>query len=424
VTNEQDLEARLDGERTTQEGAAQLYRYDDSLTVHRVPEHPVREDIVVMSNEFNADPAERCSWMRANAPVYWEDNTGLWVITKHEHVSHIEANWETFCSSKGSRPNSSVPSMINADPPDHTRRRRIVSSGFTPRRVAAHEEFLREVVTELIDDVIETGTCDFVNDIAKSIPLRMIAKLMGLPMADEEKLLHWSDLFATAGEDVSDEVTAAVFEWVEYILEEMKTRTDPEAEDLISLLIHTDGEPLSVDDLIYETMLILVGGDETTRHVLSGGLEALLLNPDQWAALKADRSLLPSAIEEMLRWTTPVRNMSRTATKAVELGGQPILEGDRLLLLYLSANRDEDVFDNADQFDITRTPNHHVAFGGNGRHYCLGAQLARLEIRVLFEELLDRLPDIELVTPGVAQPERVGNFVLGIETLPLQWPKN
>jgi len=416
-----DLEDRLVVPDMPQDGNAELYRYDPALTKHRTPEHPVREGVEVMNVAFHADPFEHMTWMRENAPVYWDDMTGLWAITKHEHVSHIEANHEIYCSSKGSRPESSVPSMINADPPDHTRRRRIVSSGFTPRRVRGHEQFLRDTVTELIDNVIDTRTCDFVNDIAKPIPLRMIAKLMGLPQADEEKLLHWSDLFATGGEDIRDEVVAAVFEWVEYIVEEMKTRTDPDAEDLISLLIHTDGEPLSTEDLIYETMLILVGGDETTRHVMSGGLEALLQHPDQLAALQADRSLLDSAIEEMLRWITPVRNMNRTATRDVELGGQKILEGDRLLLLYLSANRDEDVFENADQFDITRTPNHHVAFGGNGRHYCLGAQLARLELQVLFEEVLDRLPEIKLVHPEISQPERTGNFVLGIETLPVSF---
>ena len=397
------LEDRLEGPRQSHEGAAQLFRYDDSRTQHRTPEHLVRDDIQVLSLDFNADPFERMEWMRSHAPVYWDDVTGLWAITKHEHVSHIEANWETYSSSKGSRPNSSVPSMINADPPDHGRRRRIVSSGFTPRRVADHEVFLRHTVTELIDAVIDNGECDFVNDIAKPIPLRMIATLMGLPLADEEKLLHWSDLFAAGGEDTTEAVVAAVFEWVEYILEEMKTRTDPEADDLISLLIHTDGEPLSVDDLIYETMLILVGGDETTRHVMSGGLEALLLCPEQMAALQADRSLLPGAIEEMLRWVTPVRNMNRTATTDVVLGDQQILEGDRLLLLYQSANRDEAVFASADEFQVARQPNPHVAFGGNGRHFCLGAQLARLELTVLFDEVLDRLPQMELVTHGIAQ---------------------
>jgi len=416
-----EIEERLDGHRESHEGAAQLYRYDESLTKHRTPAHRTRDGVEVLSLAFQVDAIEHMAWMRANAAVYWDDVTGLWAITKHEHVSHIEANWETYCSSLGSRPNSSVPSMINADPPDHTRRRRIVSSGFTPKRVAAHETFLRETVTELIDNVIDARSCDFVNDIAKPIPLRMIATLMGLPLADEDKLLHWSDLFATGGEEVGEAVMAAVFEWVEYIIEEMKTRTDPEAEDLISLLIHTNGEPLSVDDLIYETMLILVGGDETTRHVMSGGLEALLQRPDQLAALQADRSLLPGAIEEMLRWVTPVRNMSRTATTDVVLGDQQILAGDRLLLLYLSANRDEAVFDRADEFDITRTPNPHVAFGGNGRHYCLGAQLARLELKVLFEEVLDRLPTIAVDDPTVTQPERSGNFVLGIETLPVYW---
>jgi cytochrome P450 family 142 subfamily A polypeptide 1 len=213
----------------------------------------------------------------------------------------------------------------------------------------------------------------------------------------------------------------AVMEWVEYIMEHMTTRTDPEAEDLISLLMHGDHEPLDAEALIYETMLILVGGDETTRHVMSGGLEALLQHPDQFRALQEDRSLLNPAIEEMLRWVTPVRNMNRTATVDTELRGQQVLAGDRLLLLYLSANRDEDVFASADEFDITRSKNPHVAFGGAGGHFCLGAQLARLELRVLFDEVLNRLPNIQLVDPDVSQPERAGNFVLGIEHLPVAW---
>ncbi|MGB0501077.1 MAG: cytochrome P450, partial [Acidimicrobiales bacterium] len=273
------------------------YRFDPETIVHRTQEHATRDDIVVMSLDFNADPLERMAWMRANAPVYWDDTSGLWAITRHEDIQRIEADHETFCSAKGSRPEVSLPSMIDNDPPEHTRRRRLVSSGFTPRRVAGHEEFLRSTVTELIDDVIDRGACDFVNDIATSIPLRMIATLMGLPLADEDKLLHWSDLFATGATDeaFAEQVIGAVIEWVEYIVGEMSTRTDPEAEDLISLLMFPEGEPMSAEDLIYETMLILVGGDETTRHVMSGGLEALLLHPEQFEALKHDRSLLPGA---------------------------------------------------------------------------------------------------------------------------------
>jgi len=408
-------------ETSENSGQAELYRFDPSTIVRRTPEHPVREGLEVMSLAFHADPMPAIDWMHEHAPVYWDDHTGLWAITRHADVSRIEANWSDFTSAKGSRPESSVPSMINADPPDHTRRRRMVSSGFTPRRVAAHEGFLRATVTELLDAVIDQGRCDFVNDIAKPIPLRMIATLMGLPLADEAKLLHWSDLFAIGGEEIREQVHAAVMEWAEYIVAEIATRTDPEAEDLISLLVHADGEPLSTEDLIYETMLILVGGDETTRHVMSGGLEALLLHPEQWQALRDDRSLLPDAIEEMLRWVSPVRNMNRTATRDLELGGQPILEGDRLLLLYLAANRDPEVFDDPHVFDIRRESNHHVAFGANGRHFCLGAQLARLELLVLFEEVLDRLADIELVDPSGPQSERAGNFVLGLESLAVRW---
>ncbi|MCI3950491.1 MAG: cytochrome [Acidimicrobiales bacterium] len=181
------------------------------------------------------------------------------------------------------------------------------------------------------------------------------------------------------------------------------------------------GRSLTDADLIFETMLILVGGDETTRHVVSGGLEALLRHPGQLALVRGDRSLLPSAVEEMLRWVTPVKHMNRTATRDVELGGMHIREADRVLLLYPSANRDEAVFADPERFDVRRDPNPHVAFGAFGRHHCLGAQLARLELRVLFEELLDRLPDIRLAEPEAPRRERRGNFVLGLESLPVEF---
>ncbi|MCB0989742.1 MAG: cytochrome P450 [Acidimicrobiales bacterium] len=420
MADTESTQARFDG-YDVDEGDPKRYSFDTSTVRHREPTHPVREGIEVLSLAFNADPFDHFAWMHQNAPVYWDDTEGIWAVVGHADISRIEVDWQTFCSAKGSRPNSSVPSMINMDPPEHTERRRLLSAGFTPRAVRVHEDFLRATVTELIDAVVDDGGCDFVVDIARPIPLRMIARLMDLPLADEEKLLHWSDLFAIGGEEYRDEVTQAVREWALYIVDQMKTRTDPEADDLISLLMHHDGQPLTPDDLVFETMLTLVGGDETTRHVMAGGLEALLHHPDQMEMLRNDRSLLPRAIDEMLRWVTPVRNMNRTATVDVELGGQQILAGDRVLLLYQAANRDPSVFDDPYRFDITRDASRHVAFGGHGRHYCMGAQLAKLELRVLFEEVLDRLPAIALAQPDVWQPERAGNFVLGIDHLPVVW---
>lgn len=384
-------------------------------------DHPTRDAIRLLAPDFYVDPEPHYAWMRKQAPVYWDDATGIWGITRYADVMAVSRDWKTFCSGQGSRPDSSVPSMINTDPPEHNLRRKIVSAGFTPRRVQDHEPFLRRKVGELIDRVAARGECDFVREIATPLPMYMIGELMGLPEADHDQLLEWSDLFATGGDEVRAEIGPAVEAYANYIMQVVEARRGSEAEDLVSLVVNAeiDGRRFSDHDLIFETMLILVGGDETTRHVISGGLEALLRNPDQLAALREDRSLLTSAIEEMLRWVTPIKNMNRTATRGVELRGQKIREGDRMLLLYPSANRDEAVFPDANRFDIRRHPNEHVAFGGFGRHHCLGAQLARLELRVLFDELLDRLSDIQLAAPDAPLPHRRGSFVLGYESMPI-----
>jgi len=387
----------------------------------REPAHPTRPEIRLLDPAFYADPQSLFAWMRREAPVYWDDATGIWGIARYRDIMTIARDWETYCSGKGSRPDSSVPSMINTDPPDHNLRRRIVSAGFTPRRVEDHEPYLRRKVGELIDAVAQQGHCDFVRDVATPLPMYMIGELMGLPEADHAKLLEWSDIFATGGKELTDEVARAGAAYVEYIMRIANDRRGGGGEDLVSLVVDAEieGRRFDDNDIIHETLLILVGGDETTRHVISGGLEILLKHPEQWEALRADRSLLPSAVEEMLRWVTPIQNMNRTATRDVTLAGQTIRECDRMLLLYPSANRDESVFDDPFRFDIRRTPNEHLAFGGFGRHHCLGAQLARLELRVLFDELLDRLPDIALADPGATHPRRRGNFVLGLESLPV-----
>jgi cytochrome P450 family 142 subfamily A polypeptide 1 len=390
----------------------------------RAARHPTRPEIRLLDPAFYADPHPLFAWMRGEAPVYWDDATGLWGVARYADIMTVSRDAKTFCSGKGSRPESSVPSMINCDPPEHNLRRGIVSAGFTPRRVAAHEPYLRGKVRELIDAVAPRGACDFVRDVATPLPMFMIGELMGLPEEDHAMLLEWSDLFATGGEEVREKVVPAVVAYASYIMEIVERRRGKGGEDLVSLVVNAeeDGRRLSDNDVIFETMLILVGGDETTRHVISGGLEALLRRRDQWDALRADRSLLPGAVEEMLRWVTPIQNMNRTATRDVELGGQSIRAGDRLLLLYPSGNRDEAVFADPDRFDIRRSPNEHMAFGGYGRHHCLGAQLARLELTVLFDELLSRLPDLALADPGAPLRRRRGNFVLGLETLPVVFP--
>ncbi len=390
----------------------------------RAAAHPTRADIRLLSADFYADPHERLAWMRAHAPVYWDDATGIWGVTRHADLMFVAREWETFCSGSGSRPDSSVPSMINMDPPQHVLRRRIVSAGFTQRRVQDHEPYLRRKVNELIDAVATRGACDFVREIATPLPMYMIGELMGLAEADHEKLLHWSDLFAAGGgEEQLDQIRTAVLEYATYINALIAQRRGGAGEDLVSLVVNAEveGERLTENDLIFETMLILVGGDETTRHVISGGLEALLRHPDQLARLRKEPTLIPSAVEEMLRWVTPIQNMNRTATRDTELAGQKIRAGDRLLLLYPSANRDEQVFERPFDFDIARQPNDHVAFGGFGRHHCLGAQLARLELRVLFEELLARMPEIRLADPARPLPRRRGTFVLGIESMPIEF---
>jgi len=397
-------------------------------------DHPTRADIALLDPEFHQDPFERYAWMRAHAPMYWDAGArtwdggqGLWGVTRYDDIRTVASNQALFCSGNSSRPDSPpVPSMINQDEPVHLARRGVIRRRFTPQAVRSYEAFARRCVTRLIDAVAERGECDFVREIATPLPMLIIGELLGVPESDYQKLLHWSDLFATGLQDMPPEhlerVVEAVRAWNEYITFWFEKRRAEPGDDLISAIVHAKvlGARLSHEELMHEAMLILVGGDETTRHTISGGLEALLRRPAQLAELRAAPALLPTAIEEMLRWTTPVKNMNRTATADTELGGQQIRRGDKLLLCYESGNRDAAVFERPDEFDIHREPNHHLAFGGYGRHFCLGASLARLEIRVLFEELLRRLPDIALASER-RSPYRHGNFVLGFESMPIRF---
>jgi cytochrome P450 family 142 subfamily A polypeptide 1 len=398
-----------------------------------VADQPTHPDINLLSGDFYADDPHRYfSWMREHAPVYWDPQSELWGIAKHADVMRVSKDPARFCNSQGMRPDSPpLPSMINMDDPAHKLRRNLVNRGFTPRRVQEHESRIRAICRELIAKVAPSGSCDFVRDIAAPLPLIVIGDLLGVEQADLDDLLRWSDdlmrgAHATAPPEAQAAAGAAFGQYAEYnkkVVADRRAR--PAGDDLMSILVHAeiDGEKLDDQALLQESLLILIGGDETTRHVITGGMLELIRNPEQRALLLGrldDPDAVPLAVEEMLRWVTPIQNMSRTVVEDTELHGQTLRAGDKLLLLYPSANRDEEVFERPFEFDITRNPNDHVAFGGYGAHFCLGSSLARLEMRCMFEELLRALPDIE-IAEDAELPMRPSNFITGVEHMPVNF---
>jgi cholest-4-en-3-one 26-monooxygenase len=379
----------------------------------------------LVSGEFwGRNPHEELTWLRANDPVHFDDVNGVWGVTRYADVKAVSKDPTTYSSAGGIRPDSpAIPMMIDMDDPAHFARRKLVNKGFTPQRVRDLQPKIEGIVDRLLDRVAGQPSCDLVWDVAAWLPLIVIGDSLGFAEEDHPTLLQWSDdLMRGLGTDDPDLLTAqaeAAIGYAGYVAGVVAARREQAQDDLISILVHAevDGDRLGDDELMHETLLLLIGGDETSRHVMTGGAYQLLRDRSQWDALRADRSLLPGAIEEMLRWVTPIKNMCRTATADVELGGRLVREGQKLMLLYPSANRDEEVFDDPFTFDIRRTPNEHVAFGF-GPHFCLGASLARLELTVLFDRLLDRFPDLSLVSED--EPAfRPANFVSGYESLPV-----
>jgi len=385
-----------------------------------------RPEIDLLAGSFFAgDPFPAFAWMRANAPLYFDEANDVWGVASHQLVKAMGSDPKTFSNAGGHRPKfPALPMMVDMDAPEHTRHRKIVSAGFTPRRIAELTSHVRAVCDDVIDTVCEQGSCDFVRDIAAPLPLNMIGDLLGVPIADRPELLHWSEtMLGSQGSSEPTALEAATYAFGEYFQYMQPVFEDRLArgvtDDLVGILVHAevDGERLDPESLVMESLLLLIGGDETTRHVLSGGMLELQRHPAQLATLLEDQSLLPTAVEEMLRWVTPIKDMVRTTTRDVTIDGVDIPEESELMLLYPSANRDESVFDSPETFDITRDPNPHVAFGF-GSHFCLGNQLARIELRVMFEQLLTRLPDLRLATDG-PYSYRESNFISGIEAMPV-----
>jgi cytochrome P450 family 142 subfamily A polypeptide 1 len=366
-------------------------------------------------------------WMRANQPVF-RDRNGLAGATTYQAIIDAERNPELFSNTGGIRPDTpGMPYMIDMDDPAHLLRRKLVNAGFTRKRVTEKEPSIARLCDTLIDGVCERGECDFVRDIAAPLPMAVIGDMLGVLPEERGMLLRWSDDLVTGLSSHIDPTSAefqavmdAFAAYTEFTMDLItKRRTDP-TDDLFSILVNAEveGQRMSDDEIVLETLLILIGGDETTRHTLSGGTEQLVRHREQWDALVADRSLLPGTIEEMLRWTSPVKNMCRTLTDDTEFHGTSLRAGEKIMLLFESANFDESVFENPDQFDIRRDPNNHVAFGF-GTHFCLGNQLARLELRLMTDRVLDRLPDLRLAADDDVLPLRPANFVSGLESMPM-----
>jgi cholest-4-en-3-one 26-monooxygenase len=385
-------------------------------------------------------PAEEFAELRRTAPVWWNpqprgasgfDDEGYWVVTRHADVVAVSRNSDIYSSQEKTaiiRHQARVDTeqielqrliMLNIDPPLHTKLRGIVSRGFTPRAIGNLREALTARAARIVAEALATGSGDFVSDVACELPLQAIAELLGIPQEDRRKIFAWSNEmigyddpeYAAAGRDAAAEL-------VGYSMVLAEDRRACPRDDIITKLVHAqlDGDDLSSDEFGFFMVLLAVAGNETTRNAISHGMLAFLDHPEQWEAFRAGRP--ETAVDEIVRWATPVTVFQRTALADTELGGRQIKAGQRVGLFYRSANFDEEVFDQPERFDVLRSPNPHVGFGGSGAHYCLGANLARLEIDLMFNAIADAMPSIS----KAGEPERLrSGWLNGIKRLPVTY---
>lgn len=367
----------------------------------------------LLDPQFYVDPWAAYRWLRDNDPVYWDPVHKLWGISRYEDIVEVEKNTRVFTSADGSRPATDQrddTSMINRDDPDHQQQRMLVARQFTPRAVRLLEDKIRAVVTDLIDAVAAEGRCEAVESLASPLPAILIGEKLGFPREMWPKIREWSEItMYESGQNppdgspqpVSESSVNAIMEFAGAMMELITARRAEPKDDLISVWCHAeqDGRKWNEGEIISEALLVLDGGAETTRSVIGSIIRELAVQQDQ-KQLLIDRPELLSetAVEEFIRWVTPILNMRRTVTVDYEFHGKQMKAGDEVLLMYASGNRDERVFADPDRFDVTRSPNNHIGFGF-GTHFCLGSSLARIEIRIMFEELIRRLPDWRLV-PG------------------------
>jgi cytochrome P450 len=404
-------------------------------------------DLADPDNFVDGVPFDWFRRLRQEAPVAWhpepEPNAGFWVVTRYDDLGAIHIDWATYSSEIGAVSLEELDpeqleirrSMLETDPPRHTKLRSICAKRFSARGVGQYRDWIRDVARDVLDAaLVDDEPFDFVGSISRELPIRFLCSIFTVPQADAPQLISWGDKMI-ANQD--HELSAAVVDKVDteeyrlfpfrspvardvfaYADAQADQRREEPSDDVIQALVTAQREGVLNEREFHNYFsLLMIAGNETTRHTISAGMLALMANPDQLHLLQEEPERIPVAVEEILRWATPVLHFRRTATRDVELRGQTIHAGDKVVTWYISANRDEEVFDDPDGFDVTRKPNDHVTFGPGGPHFCLGAHLARLEATILFEELLPRMRSIELA----GRAERIrSNFVNGIKRMPVR----
>ncbi|WP_051467929.1 cytochrome P450 [Actinomadura oligospora] len=388
--------------------------------------------------ESGGIPHERFRWLRNHDPVHWHADPnpavpGFWAVTRHEDVTWVSRHPELFSSHTRTAMFEEFTDdeialygqmMLFQDPPDHTRLRAMVNKGFTPRMIKKLEGHIRGICNELIDAAAPLGECDFVERFAAPLPLYTICEILGAPLADREKIFHWSNTLVAFNDpefigDKSESIACAA-DFMTWATTLRERRMREPGDDIATKLVQpdADGNTLTVEEFQLFVLMLSIAGNETTRTATAGGMQALFEHPDQWELLKANPAVLPTAVEEIVRWVSPINQFRRTATQDTEIGGTRIRAGDKVVLFYGSANRDERVFEDPFRFDVTRDPNPQLGFGGGGPHFCLGTHLARMNLRMVFETISSRMPDIR--PAGPARRLR-SNFVNGIKDMPVRF---
>lgn len=404
------------------------------------PRFPEGFDFTDPDVNFHGLPHDKYAELRRVAPVWWNaqpqgaagfEDDGYWVVTRHADVMTVSRDSDTYSSwentaivrfrSDMTRDNIEMQRlvMLNIDPPHHTKVRAIVSRGFTPRAINALRAALTARAERIVSEALDSGTGNFVTDVACELPLQAIAELLGIPQTDRKKIFDWSNQMIGYDDPEYDvEPLSAAMELLAYAMTMAEERKSAPTDDIVTKLVNAelDGEHLSSDEFGFFVLLLAVAGNETTRNAISHGMLAFLDHPDQWELFKEKRP--KSAVEEIIRWATPVNVFQRTAKNDTVLAGQEIRAGQRVAIFYGSANFDETVFADPHRFDIMRTPNPHLGFGGSGAHFCLGANLARLEIELIFNAIADHMPNIRKADD--AQRLRSG-WLNGIKDLPVHY---